>query len=107
MGEVFIEGLNIKQELSKVRSLIGYCPQFDALIENLTCREHLEFYGVLKGIPHADLPRFVKRKLEQMDLMRYENACSQNLSGGNKRKLSTAVATLGNPKIIFLGRCIS
>lgn len=27
---------------------------------------------------------------------------SMNLSGGNKRKLSTAIATLGNPKVIFL-----
>jgi ATP-binding cassette subfamily A (ABC1) protein 3 len=37
-----------------------------------------------------------------MDLKRYENVCSKALSGGNKRKLSVAIAMLGNPPIVFL-----
>ena len=37
-----------------------------------------------------------------MDLKDFVNIAANNLSGGNKRKLSTAIATLGNPKIIFL-----
>lgn len=34
----------------EIRHLIGYCPQFDALFDNLTGREHLELYANLKGI---------------------------------------------------------
>ena len=37
-----------------------------------------------------------------MNLKSYENVCSMNLSGGNKRKLSVAIAMLGNPPIVFL-----
>lgn len=37
-----------------------------------------------------------------MDLKRYENICSKMLSGGNRRKLSVAIAMLGNPPIVFL-----
>jgi ATP-binding cassette, subfamily A (ABC1), member 3 len=37
-----------------------------------------------------------------MDLKRYENVCSKNLSGGNRRKLSVAIAMIGNPSIVFL-----
>ena len=37
-----------------------------------------------------------------MDLLRYENVCSYQLSGVNKRKLSVAIAMLGNPPIVFL-----
>ena len=37
-----------------------------------------------------------------MDLQDYENKLSGTLSGGNKRKLSVAMAMIGNPKIIFL-----
>ena len=37
-----------------------------------------------------------------MDLTEYENVRANNLSGGNKRKLSVAIAMLGNPKVIFL-----
>ena len=31
---------------------LGYCPQFDALFPRLTTRQHLEFYGSVKGVPH-------------------------------------------------------
>lgn len=37
-----------------------------------------------------------------MDLKRYENILSGTYSGGNKRKLSVAIAMLGNPPIVFL-----
>ena len=37
-----------------------------------------------------------------MDLNRYRNVLSGELSGGNKRKLSVAIAMLGNPPVIFL-----
>jgi len=30
---------------------MGYCPQFDALLENLTAKEHLNLYAAIKGIP--------------------------------------------------------
>ena len=37
-----------------------------------------------------------------MDLTDYENVRANNLSGGNKRKLSVSIAMIGNPPLIFL-----
>jgi ATP-binding cassette subfamily A (ABC1) protein 3 len=37
-----------------------------------------------------------------MDLSDYENIRANNLSGGNKRKLSVSIAMIGNPPLIFL-----
>lgn len=37
-----------------------------------------------------------------MDLKKFENVCAGTYSGGNKRKLSVAIAMLGNPPIVFL-----
>jgi ATP-binding cassette subfamily A (ABC1) protein 3 len=37
-----------------------------------------------------------------MDLTDYVNVRANNLSGGNKRKLSVAIAIIGNPPIVFL-----
>jgi len=34
----------------QARCLIGYCPQFDAIFENLTVRQHLDFYAAIKGV---------------------------------------------------------
>jgi ABC-type nitrate/sulfonate/bicarbonate transport system ATPase subunit len=81
---------------------LSYCPQFDALLELLTVREHLELYGRIKGLQGEALENVVLRKLEQLDLKDFENKTAGSLSGGNKRKLSVAIATIGDPLIIFL-----
>ena len=49
--------------MSKVRYLIGYCPQFDALLDNLTAREHLELYAAIKGIPASMREKLIQEKL--------------------------------------------
>lgn len=70
--------------------------------ENLTAREHLELYSALKGIPNSRRKQLVDKKLKEMNLTEYENIPSGTYSGGNKRKLSVAIAMLGNPPIVFL-----
>lgn len=51
-GEVKINGFDITRnaEFENARKMIGYCPQFDAIFEGLTVREHLEIYAALKCI---------------------------------------------------------
>ena len=44
----------------------------------------------------------IERQIEDMDLRDFENVHAENLSGGNKRKLSVAMALIGNPPIVFL-----
>lgn len=48
------------------------------------------------------LKRVVEGKLDQLDLRDFENKLAGSLSGGNKRKLSVAMATIGEPPIVFL-----
>lgn len=48
---------SILRELLCVQQSIGYCPQFDALFDDLTAREHLEMYTRLRGIPWKDEER--------------------------------------------------
>lgn len=82
--------------------MIGYCPQFDAIFEGLTVKEHLEIYAALKGIKAIYRERLIEKAIKEMDLESYIHIRANNLSGGNKRKLSVAMAMLGNPPIIFL-----
>lgn len=46
--------------------------------------------------------KLINQKIEEMDLVKYQNVCAGTYSGGNKRKLSVAIAMLGNPPIVFL-----
>jgi len=51
-GRVRVNGFDVTTSsgFNQARSLIGYCPQFDAIFDKLTVREHLEFYAIIKGI---------------------------------------------------------
>jgi len=82
--------------------MIGYCPQFDSIFEGLTVIEHLEIYAALKCIKSEYRARLVDKAIKDMDLTSYTRIRANNLSGGNKRKLSVAMAMLGNPPIVFL-----
>ena len=101
-GDSYFCGDKISENLSKIRKNLGYCPQFDALIENLTVREQLELFYDMKCLPSRFKDRAITQKINEMNLEEYENKLSGTLSGGNKRKLSVAMAMIGNPSIIFL-----
>uniref|UniRef100_A0A7N8XI00 ATP-binding cassette sub-family A member 2 n=1 Tax=Mastacembelus armatus TaxID=205130 RepID=A0A7N8XI00_9TELE len=101
-GEAFINGNSILKDLLHVQQSIGYCPQFDALFDDLTAKEHLELYTRLRGIPWKDHQRVVQWALEKLKLTKYADKPAGTYSGGNKRKLSTAIALIGYPSLIFL-----
>ncbi|TMW64067.1 hypothetical protein Poli38472_014184 [Pythium oligandrum] len=101
-GTATLSGFDILTQQIEVRRQIGYCPQFDALFELLTVREHLELFARIKGVSRAALDEVVSEKIQQLNLASFENKLAGSLSGGNKRKLSVAIAMIGNPQIIFL-----
>ncbi|NXE29591.1 ABCA2 protein, partial [Ardeotis kori] len=101
-GEAFVNGHSILKELLQVQQSLGYCPQFDALFDELTAQEHLELYTRLRGIPWKDEERVVRWALKKLELTKYADKPASTYSGGNKRKLSTAIALIGYPAFIFL-----
>jgi ABC-type multidrug transport system ATPase subunit len=82
--------------------MLGYCPQFDALLDLLTVREHLELYARIKSVPDAEVEGVVRTKIEEFDLVDFENKLAGSLSGGNKRKLSVAIALISEPPLVVL-----
>ncbi|KAG7378850.1 ATP-binding cassette sub- A member 12 [Phytophthora pseudosyringae] len=84
-----LEGFDIFSQQIGVRRQIGYCPQFDALFERMTVREHLELFATIKGVPRSDVGALVAEKIHQLNLADFENKLAGSLSGGKKRKLST------------------
>jgi ABC-type multidrug transport system ATPase subunit len=101
-GTAYIAGYDVRTNLKKVQQLIGYCPQFDALIERMTGRELLTMFARLRGIPESRIRDVVTSTINKLDLAKYGNRQCGKYSGGNKRKLSTAIALIGDPPILFL-----
>ncbi|XP_022085288.1 ATP-binding cassette sub-family A member 2-like isoform X2 [Acanthaster planci] len=101
-GDAYVNGHSVYKDMLKVQRLIGYCPQFDALFDELTAREHLTLYARLKGIPTRQQKKVVDWAVRRVALTQYANKPAGSYSGGNKRKLSTAIALLGHPPVIFM-----
>ncbi|XP_067683952.1 phospholipid-transporting ATPase ABCA3-like [Haliotis asinina] len=101
-GNAYLWSYDIKNNTQKVQENMGYCPQFDALIDQMTGRETLTMYARLKGVPENYIKGVCDNLLDIMMLRQYGNKPAGTYSGGNKRKLSTAIALVGDPAFIML-----
>nr|XP_019968212.1 PREDICTED: retinal-specific ATP-binding cassette transporter-like [Paralichthys olivaceus] len=101
-GEATVAGYSILTEILDVHQNMGYCPQFDAIDELLTGREHLYLYARLRGVPESEIPRVAEWGVQKLGLTEYAGVCAGTYSGGNKRKLSTAIAMIGCPALVLL-----
>ncbi|XP_050970826.1 phospholipid-transporting ATPase ABCA1 isoform X1 [Labeo rohita] len=101
-GDAFVNGYSIRTEMQLVQQNMGYCPQFDAINDLLTGREHLEFYARLRGVPEKEVSMVAEWGIQKLGLVKYSEKSAGTYSGGNKRKLSTAMALIGCPPLIFL-----
>uniref|UniRef100_A0A8C5UF57 ATP binding cassette subfamily A member 3 n=1 Tax=Malurus cyaneus samueli TaxID=2593467 RepID=A0A8C5UF57_9PASS len=101
-GDAFVDGHSILANIKKVQQRIGYCPQFDALLEHMTGRETLSMYARLRGIPERYIGSCVENMLRGLLLEPHADKLVRTYSGGNKRKLSAGIALIGGPPVIFL-----
>ena len=81
---------------------LGYCPQFDPLIDQMTVMETMIMYARLRGIRSTLIQRTCASLIQLLDLSDHVNKMCYTLSGGNKRKLSVAIALVGSPIVILL-----
>ncbi|XP_076697038.2 phospholipid-transporting ATPase ABCA3-like [Callospermophilus lateralis] len=101
-GDVFIDGFSITKNILKVKSRIGYCPQFDALLEYMTGREIMIMYARIWGVSEHQIRLYVNKHLSSLELEPHADNIIRTYSGGNKRRLSTAIAIMGKSSVIFL-----
>jgi ATP-binding cassette subfamily A (ABC1) protein 3 len=59
-------------------------------------------FATFKGMNSAEIDDQVKKLIEDVDLVEKTDYLTKNLSGGQKRKLSVAIAFIGNSKLIYL-----
>uniref|UniRef100_A0AAR2KD85 ABC transporter domain-containing protein n=1 Tax=Pygocentrus nattereri TaxID=42514 RepID=A0AAR2KD85_PYGNA len=81
---------------------IGYCPQVDALDDLLTGEEHLYFYARIRGIAKREIDGVVNYLLKKLELSYHRQITSECYSCGTRRKLSTALALIGQPQLLLL-----
>ena len=81
-GEAFIDGKSIHTDMNDIYRVMGVCPQHDLLWETLTAREHLCFYGRLKGLQKKELKAAVDEVLQRVKLLDVAGKRVSKFSGG-------------------------
>jgi ABC-type multidrug transport system ATPase subunit len=99
-GDCIIYGQSIVQDIQAARHSIGICPQHNVLFDSLTVAEHLRFFMKIKGLTPSAAA--VQRHACEIGLTDFLDSRSASLSGGNKRKLSVAIALCADPKCLIL-----
>ena len=98
-GEVFVENVPISKHRAAARNSLGVCPQVDAC-DQMTVLEHLRFYARVRGVEGVE--HNVREVIRAVGLQLFQHRMAAKLSGGNKRKLSLAIALMGNPSVLLL-----
>jgi len=108
-GQVLLNGINIHTENKKVKGAIGFVPQDDLLIEELTVFENL-FFNAQFCFSHLNKKEIENRVLNLLDSLglaeirnlKVGNIFNKVISGGQRKRLNIALELIREPSVLFL-----
>lgn len=101
-GDAFLNGSSILTDPAGVKARIGVSPQETAVAPNLTVQENLELMCGVHGFTREKQMQKVRQIAEELSLEDILKRKAGKLSGGWQRRLSIAMALIGEPEILFL-----
>ncbi|MEQ8470466.1 MAG: ATP-binding cassette domain-containing protein [Marinoscillum sp.] len=108
-GSVRINGVDIHVSKKKIEGVIGYVPQDDLLIEELSVSDNLYYAAKLcfKDLNEESLRALVKKTLESLGLFETRNLkvgspLDKTISGGQRKRLNIGLELLREPSVMFV-----
>jgi len=101
-GAVRIQGIDVAENPDEARRALGIAPQDLGIYLQLTVAQNLLFFGKLVGLSGADLRGRVEELAVALGLDELLGRPAQELSGGEKRRLHTAMAMLQRSAVVLL-----
>jgi len=107
-GQVLINNENVYKN-DALNKIIGFVPQDDYLIENLTVNENVKFYSKLStaGLSETERQQKINNLLEEIGIFPIKNRLigselNRNISGGQRKRMNVALELLRDPQILIL-----
>ena len=101
-GEGWVNGCNIRSQAKAIRHQIGYMSQAVSLLETLTVKENVVFYGRIQGMTRDEIERRWEGLSELYHLGRHRDKLALELPSGVRQVLAFAIAIFHQPGILFL-----
>lgn len=108
-GTVYINGHNIHDDKKALEGVIGYVPQDDLLVEELSVYQNLYFNASLcfSNLNHDELNKLVDQTLEDFDLqeaksLKVGNPLNKFISGGQRKRLNMSMELMREPSVLFI-----
>lgn len=108
-GRVQMNGIDIHQHPERVEGVIGYIPQDDLLMEDLTVFQNLYYAGKLcfKHYSNKEIEDLVNRTLQSLGLveirnLKVGNVLEKTISGGQRKRLNIGLELLREPTVLFV-----
>ena len=101
-GDVFINGINLRENPVEAKKYIGFLPQQPPLYMDLTVEEYLRHSAFLRLMPAEEVDVAVNQALERCSIVHFRERLIKNLSGGYQQRVGIAQAIVHNPKFVVL-----
>lgn len=101
-GNVYINGLSIREQPELAKREIGFLPQSAPLYLDLTVDEYLIYCAELRFIPKKQIKAAVAEVKERCGITHFSKRLIGNLSGGYRQRVGIAQAIIHQPKVVVL-----
>ncbi|MCI5706893.1 MAG: ABC transporter ATP-binding protein [Odoribacter sp.] len=101
-GDVFIKGVNLRENPVEAKRYIGFLPQQPPLYTDLTVEEYLRNAALLRLMDKSEVNRAVDIALDKCAITHFRNRLIKNLSGGYQQRVGIAQAIVHNPDFVVL-----
>jgi ABC-2 type transport system ATP-binding protein len=101
-GQVFINGINLKDNPVEAKRNIGFMPQKLPLYLDFTVEEYLTYCAELRMVEKTRIKKAVNEALERCGVAHFRERLLRNLSGGYQQRVGIAQAIVHNPRFVVL-----
>jgi ABC-2 type transport system ATP-binding protein len=101
-GDVFINGINLKDNPVAAKRNIGFMPQKLPLYQDFTVEEYLTYCADLRMVEKTKVKKAVQEALERCGVAHFKERLLRNLSGGYQQRVGIAQAIVHNPRFVVL-----
>ena len=101
-GDIYVDGISVKEDSIKSKSVIAYVPDNPDLYEYLTGIQYLNFIADVFGISSSEREERIKKEAEDLELMSALGDLISSYSHGMKQKLAIIGALIHSPKLLIL-----